>query len=436
RGFFNVPLERSSGSIGAAPWNAACAADGAEEDPLPSRRAVLVRLYGFARGFARLERRQPDRHQLRRAPDDGCHRRLHTDSKRSTRHVARMGSAESRVLEEPIQGARLGSLLYPRLRAGPLGPSRYRQRRPGPRHDGLHRPRDYAARRLRDDAPRGLSRQEGHHESRARKESGNGESSASAPESPTERRQHDAHRAAVIPRNGHELQVDSRMQRRRPRRGQPGRRPPGAPVPLVSPHRIQILAALLAAATVLVYVAHAAYFRHYVNDDAYITFRYSRFLTLGRGPYFNVGEHVEGYTNPLFVLLMVPIIAFGGEAAASIGAKTIGVLCGALSLVAAFILSLRLDGGEDKDGDWYWLGGVLAAGLIAVSPSYALRSMSGVGRTLFGLCITAGVLLRTIGAQRGAWYGAGVAFAAGVLTRPEGIALFAVYWWPQCASTL
>jgi hypothetical protein len=84
------------------------------------------------------------------------------------------------------------------------------------------------------------------------------------------------------------------MQRRRPRRGQPGKRPAGAPVHVVSPHRIPILVALLAAATVLVYVAHAAYFRHYVNDDAYITFRYSRFLTLGRGPHFNIGEHVEG----------------------------------------------------------------------------------------------------------------------------------------------
>src|SRR4029453_7262423 len=273
-------------------------------------------------------------------------------------------------------------------------------------------------------------------ESRARKESGDCESSARAPESPTERRQHDAHRAAVIPRHAHELQVDSRMQRRRPRRGQPGRRPAGAPVRVVSPHRIQILAALLAAATVLVYVAPAAYFRHYVNDDAYITFRYSRFLTLGRAPYFNVGEHVEGSTNPLFVLLMVPIIAFGGEAAASIGAKTIGVLCGGLSLVAAFILFLRLNGGEDKDGNWYWFGGVLAAGLIAVSPSYALNSMSGLETTLFGLCITAGVLLGTIGAQREAWYGAGIAFAAGVLTRPEGIAFFAVYWCAQVVSLL
>jgi arabinofuranosyltransferase len=226
------------------------------------------------------------------------------------------------------------------------------------------------------------------------------------------------------------------MQCRKPRRSQPGKRPAGAPVRVESSRRIQIFVALLAVATVLGYVAHAASFRHYVNDDAYITFRYSRFLTLGRGPYFNIGEHVEGYTNPLFVLLMVPIIAFGGEAAASIGAKTIGVLCGGLSLVAAFILFLRLNGRAANDDTRYWLGGVLTVGLAAVSPSYAINSMSGLETTLFGLCITAGVLLGTIGAQRGTWCGAGIAFAAGVLTRPEGIAVFAVYWCAQGVSSL
>jgi arabinofuranosyltransferase len=225
------------------------------------------------------------------------------------------------------------------------------------------------------------------------------------------------------------------MQRRKPRRTQPGTRPAAAPVRVESSPRILIFVALLALATGLVYLAHAAYFRHYVNDDAYITFRYSRFLALGRGPYFNVGEHVEGYTNPLFVLLMVPIIAIGGEAAASVGAKTIGVLCGGLSIVAAFVLFVRLQGSAAKDEGWYWLGGVLTVGLVAVSPSYAINSMSGLETTLFGLCITAGVLLGTIGGQRGAWCGAGAAFAAGVLTRPEGIVFFSVYWCAQVVSS-
>ena len=166
-------------------------------------------------------------------------------------------------------------------------------------------------------------------------------------------------------------------------------------------------------AMLAVYFVHAWHFRHYVNDDAYITFRYSRFLAMGRGPYFNVGERVEGYSNLLLMLLMVPVIAVGGEGAAATGAKIIGVVCGGLSLAAAFALCVRLQR-DEADRLPSWTAGVLAAGAIAVSPSYAVNSMSGLETTLFGLCITSGVLLGAISAQQGSWRGAGVAFACGV----------------------
>ena len=185
--------------------------------------------------------------------------------------------------------------------------------------------------------------------------------------------------------------------------------------------------------TLAAFLAHAWHFRHYVNDDAFITFRYSRFLLMGRGPYFNVGERVEGYSNPLLMLLMVPVIAWGGEHAALPGAKIIGAACGGLSLVAAFVLCLVLQ--RDEGRSWpAWISGCLAAGLIAVSPSYAINSMNGLETTLFGLSITAGVLLGTLAAQQGAWRGAGAAFACGVLSRPEGALLFAVFWCAQAIS--
>jgi hypothetical protein len=187
--------------------------------------------------------------------------------------------------------------------------------------------------------------------------------------------------------------------------------------------------------TLAVYLAHAWHFRHYVNDDAFITFRYSRFLLMGRGPYFNVGEHVEGYSNPLLMLLMVPVIAWGGEHAALPGAKIIGVACGGLSLVAAFALCLVLQRRGSKA--WpVWIAGCLAAALIAVSPSYAINSMNGLETTLFGLSVTAGVLLGTLAAQQGVWRGAGVAFACAVLSRPEGALIFAVFWCAQATSAI
>jgi len=42
------------------------------------------------------------------------------------------------------------------------------------------------------------------------------------------------------------------------------------------------------------------------TDDAYISFRYARNIFDGAGAVYNVGERVEGYSNPLFVLLTVP----------------------------------------------------------------------------------------------------------------------------------
>ena len=82
----------------------------------------------------------------------------------------------------------------------------------------------------------------------------------------------------------------------------------GVPVVVKKPGAGNGLLALGLFALLAVYVVQCAHFWVYVNDDAYITYRYSRFLSMGRGPYFNIGEHVEGYTNFLLMLLLAPII--------------------------------------------------------------------------------------------------------------------------------
>ena len=88
-------------------------------------------------------------------------------------------------------------------------------------------------------------------------------------------------------------------------------------------------------AVVVLYAWHASLFWPYVNDDAYITFRYSRFLAMGRGPYFNVGEHVEGYTNFTTMLGMAGIYRLFGPAAVPLAAKATGVLSGIATIVMA-----------------------------------------------------------------------------------------------------
>ncbi|MEO8666684.1 MAG: hypothetical protein ABI462_14415, partial [Ignavibacteria bacterium] len=41
----------------------------------------------------------------------------------------------------------------------------------------------------------------------------------------------------------------------------------------------------------------------FIQDDAYISFRYIQNFVNGNGLVFNIGERVEGYTNLLWVLL-------------------------------------------------------------------------------------------------------------------------------------
>src|SRR6188768_521911 len=48
------------------------------------------------------------------------------------------------------------------------------------------------------------------------------------------------------------------------------------------------------------------------TDDAYISYLYAKNLVSGHGLVFNPGEHVEGYSNPLYVLLMTIPFLLGG----------------------------------------------------------------------------------------------------------------------------
>jgi arabinofuranosyltransferase len=171
------------------------------------------------------------------------------------------------------------------------------------------------------------------------------------------------------------------------------------------------------------YVAHAWHYLVYINDDAFITFRYSLFLTLGRGPYFNVGEHVEGYTNFLLMLLMAGGIAVFGTDNALLIARLIGVAGGVLALVAAWALCARWLRKIESVARHADLLAWTAPLLIAVNAAYALNTMSGLETTLFSGWLLLGLWLIQQAHDEQRWRGAGVAFA---LTRPEGAITFGV----------
>lgn len=207
-------------------------------------------------------------------------------------------------------------------------------------------------------------------------------------------------------------------------------RPPARPAPHAPPGRpaalLPVPPLLLTLALVLVaglFVALAWTFAANTVDDAWITFRYSRQWVLGHGPYFNPGEHVEGYSNFLLMLLLVPVIAMGGAGAALPAAKAIGLASGVLAVLGAGVLARRAAG----DTPWAGAAAIAAAGLVACVPGFAYHAMSGLETTLYAALLTWGVLGLTSARARGIVLG-GVALAAAAITRPEGPVMFTLAW--------
>ena len=165
------------------------------------------------------------------------------------------------------------------------------------------------------------------------------------------------------------------------------------------------------------FVAHALFYL-FVQDDAYIFFRYSENWTNGWGPVWNQGERVEGYTSPawLAVLTLLRLAAGSFEP----GVHVISVGLGVGTLVLLFMLA----GGIARN---VWAG-LAAALLMASDRQFALWSTSGMETRLFGFLVLGVAVLawrrpqRTISPTENLVLGPTLLLLC--LTRPEGF-LFA-----------
>src|SRR6186713_1795038 len=89
-------------------------------------------------------------------------------------------------------------------------------------------------------------------------------------------------------------------------------------------------------------VPHALMF-DFVNDDAYISFRYAQNLAEHGQLVFNLGERVEGYTNFLWTVLLGVLMKLG--IAPELSARVLGTAFAAATLVVVARLAARLRGG-------------------------------------------------------------------------------------------
>ncbi|MFN0149462.1 MAG: hypothetical protein ACKVU1_01970 [bacterium] len=201
----------------------------------------------------------------------------------------------------------------------------------------------------------------------------------------------------------------------------------------------------LAGGTRLVWlvVAIAALLPHglaisFLNDDAFISFRYAKNWVAGHGLVFNPGERVEGYTNFLWTMLLGVFWRFGGDPL--VVSRVLGFLASAGTLIVTARLAARLARARgDAPGSTLFAG--IAPLLLAAWTPFAYWTFAGLEGPLFTFLLAL-VIDREVALVAGAGAGAGsappasasrrgsivtgVLLALLALTRPEGVMFFAI----------
>ncbi len=161
------------------------------------------------------------------------------------------------------------------------------------------------------------------------------------------------------------------------------------------------------------YALLAAHF-DFLCDDAYISFRHARNLARGQGLRFNPGEDppVEGYTNLLWVLWLVPFEWLKLDV--GLVSRLSSAACGGLLLFLVARLAqrrLELDA-----------LGVATTGLVlATLPPYVVWATGGLGTMGFALALFLVFERLALEEHEPRPLAAGMAALAAVLLRPDGI---------------
>jgi arabinofuranosyltransferase len=105
----------------------------------------------------------------------------------------------------------------------------------------------------------------------------------------------------------------------------------------------------------------------FVQDDAFISFRYAAHLAGGKGLVWNVGERVEGYTNFLWTLMLA--LAMRARLDPVAVSYAIGMVVFPATLFASFVLARRLTRSD----------GLALVSVIAVGSNYTFAAYATGG---------------------------------------------------------
>ena len=185
--------------------------------------------------------------------------------------------------------------------------------------------------------------------------------------------------------------------------------------------------AAVATVVALVAAAHARVYSSFVPDDAWISLHYARRLLEGHGLTWTSGEHVEGYSNQLFVLLCAGGGALGLDLL--VAARVVGGLSAFAMALAVGWAFRPWDRGSTR------LAAVLAMILLVTSGPVAAWAMGGLEATLLGALVVWAAVL-TFGPEGESHpHRAGLLLALATWTRADGYLFAGLFATALLAST-
>ena len=171
----------------------------------------------------------------------------------------------------------------------------------------------------------------------------------------------------------------------------------------------------------------------FVQDDAYISFRYVQNFVDGYGLVFNVGERVEGYTNLLWVLIL-SLFAFLKMNIQSVS-QILSVLFGTLVLFLTYkvsdLIELKNETNSNKkikttetDSNVNYFN-LIPAIMLVFTGSFIFWSISGMESTMFiSFCLLGIYYYLKDGSGDSISYKFPLFIFLATLTRPEGLYFF------------
>jgi len=192
-----------------------------------------------------------------------------------------------------------------------------------------------------------------------------------------------------------------------------------------SPAWFHLLLTVLVAGT-LVFAAIEMVENAFIQDDAFIAFRYARNLAEGRGVVYNPGEYVEGYTDPLWVALMAGSLLLGISpiwASSMLGYLSSLV---ATALVFWFVWCFYTRTSEERHPSD--LAPFCAVLLLPLNRSWTAYATGGLETSFFAMLAMLSIVLTLFHRDQSKtlFVASNLSFLALCLTRPDGLLLYGI----------